>query len=103
MLRVGKSNSSSSSCCFKNCYHRWHEPLEKFEAKGGLRERRVGNYLEQQPNPCPHRLSCSPVGTKVGTPKMAPDLKVPSTVCVHFGNQLCTYLDGVLLEMNFDP
>jgi len=22
--------------------------------------------------------------TKVGTPKMAPDLKAPSTVCVHF-------------------
>jgi len=41
--------------------------------------------------------------TKVGTFKMAPDLKAPSRVCVHFQNQLCTYLDGVLLETNFDP
>jgi len=40
---------------------------------------------------------------KVGTPKMAPDLKAPSTICVQFQNQLCTYLDGVLSETNFDP
>jgi len=44
-----------------------------------------------------------PLGVKVGTPQMAPDLKAPSIVCVHFQNQLCTYLDGVLSETNFDP
>jgi len=39
----------------------------------------------------------------VGTSKMAPNLKVPSSKYVHFPNQLCTYLDGALLETNFDP
>ena len=32
---------------------------------------------------------------KVGTPKMAPDLRAPSTICIHFQNQSCTYtVDG---------
>jgi len=42
------------------------------------------------------------LSTKVGTPKMAPDLKAPSADCVHFQNQLCTYLDGALSETNFE-
>jgi len=40
---------------------------------------------------------------KLGTPKMALDLTTSSIVCVHFQNQLCTYLDGALIETNFDP
>jgi len=43
------------------------------------------------------------LSVKVGIPQMAPNLKAPSLDCVHFQNQLCTYLDEALSETNFDP
>jgi len=44
---------------------------------------------------------------KVGTSKHAIDPKLPSSLCVHFQNelqnQLCTYAEETVLETNFDP
>jgi len=38
----------------------------------------------------------------VGTQKMAPHLKPPSWDSAHLQNQLCTYVEEILLETNFD-
>jgi len=40
---------------------------------------------------------------KVGPLKCTIDPKLPSSLCVHFQNQLCTYAEEIVKESNFIP